>query len=452
MVNQISGFAKSRKIARHVSCFLVPTLAIFTFSHGWCATPAVSEKVEQKKIALKVNPSLRAKPPASQTTSKTKSVVISKKTVTRTPTPLKNKSATPAKKKTEPDLRISPSKPVLIPTPISKHPECLPATPASWDFDLPTDNHMLFSKVSSKIFFQPTTSERVISAMFGCVRNPSSSGIFTRFHEGVDIRPIAKDEHGEPLDDVYSAGDGKVVYVCRHEKNSNYGKYIVVEHQLHGPAFYTLYAHLASVENFDMGEMVEKGQKLGVLGRTSNEYEIEHDHAHLHFEVDMMANHRYDDYGARRGTGYPNHGLFNGSNLIGIDPVRFFQYLQTHPDASITDFIKRESIAFKILVPVRANMSWIQRYPTTLVPTKTKSPQAYEISMTYYGLPVKIEPQSKDALSSANLKSLSNGMYPVVYANTKDLRANPACKLVEDRGSKWGLTEKGYGWVRQLLY
>jgi peptidoglycan LD-endopeptidase LytH len=289
--------------------------------------------------------------------------------------------------------------------------------------------------------------------MFGCVRNPGNSGIFTRFHEGVDIRALQHDEDGEPADHVYSAGAGRVVYLCPDPDHSNYGKHIILEHTLFKVPFYTLYAHLSKIEKgLDVGDEIPRGHRLGVVGRTSNHFEIEQDYAHLHFEVDLLVNDRYVEYSRKKGDGTPNHGLYNGANLIGIDPVRFFQFLQVNPDLGISDFVSREPIAFRVMVPAKEKISWLERYPSTAKKPLASSHEAYEISMTYYGLPVRIEPRRLSEISESAQDALSEGLYPVTYANNHDLTTHSACRLLRQNGKYWELSGKGVEWIQQLAY
>jgi peptidoglycan LD-endopeptidase LytH len=392
---------------------------------------------------------------ASSTNTLSEATIPSKAKKTTTP----KSKASASKKNSKPVPRSSsasnPSKRVLLPSvDQAERPLVLVATPASPLMDLPTDNELLFSKTHSKNFFQPTFSGRTLSAMFGCVRSLNSNGKFTRFHEGVDIRPLEYKGNGEPSDLVHSVGEGVIAYVCPDSDDSNYGKYIVIEHNFFGCPFFSLYAHLSSInDDIEPGVKVEKGQKIGILGRTSNEFHIHQDFAHLHFEVNLMVNDRYVEWSNAVGDGTPKHGKFNGANLIGIDPVRFYQFLQINPDAGLSDFISRERVAFRVVVPFKKNFSWIQHYPFSLTKSVSDATTALEISMTYYGLPIRIEPKEKGELDARLIKALSLGIYPLTYANAVDLRANESCLNQLSRKDKyWGLNSKGKAWLDQLLY
>jgi len=371
----------------------------------------------------------------------------------------KRSTKTLSQSASHPPFRVNPPRPTLPaqPVPVENGDESessvLRADPAFSELDLPTDNQMIFSKTNPNAFFQPTFSGRMVSGMFGCVRNPGKRGLFTRFHEGVDIRPVARDKDGEPQDDVRAAGEGTVVYVCRQAGSSNYGKYVVIEHRLLGPPFYTLYAHMASVEEeIETGAVVKRGQKVGVLGRTSNEFDIDADHAHLHFEVNLMVNRHYLEWSRKKGDGAPRHGLYNGANLLGLDPVRFFQFLQINSDLGVGDFVRRERVAFRVLTPLAKDFSWIEQYSFALSGPITETTRALEISMTYYGLPVRVVPQSREEIAPARWKALANGIYPLTFADTRELTSHACCALVISRGKYWRLGPKGYDWLRQLLF
>jgi peptidoglycan LD-endopeptidase LytH len=332
----------------------------------------------------------------------------------------------------------------------------LAATPAFVDMDLPTDNQMIFSKNGSDAFFQPTFSGRVVSAMFGCVRNLRSDGKGTRFHEGVDIRPQERKVNGEPVDEVKAAGAGQVAMICSNAGDSNYGKYLVLRHEVLEAPIYTLYAHLATVaDDLKVDGAVERGQNLGVLGRTSNEFHIHTDRAHLHFEVNLMVNERYVQWCMKTSGSAPNHGLYNGTNLIGLDPVRFFQYLQSTPNPKLGNYILREKIAFRAVVPYKRDVSWLRMYPFALMKDKSGGGgewHAYEISMNYYGLPILFERKTREQLSANVQKALAKGIYPMTYANAIELRSNPCPGLLINRGKLWGLGPKGHQWLRHIMY
>ena len=88
------------------------------------------------------------------------------------------------------------------------------------DLVLPTDNDALFSGGSAAFYqfierdFKGVRSTPWEGGQYGFVRDPTDTAggvVYTRFHEGIDIRPLHRDAHGEPLDEVRAIADGKVV-------------------------------------------------------------------------------------------------------------------------------------------------------------------------------------------------------------------------------------------------
>lgn len=109
----------------------------------------------------------------------------------------------------------------------------------------------------------------------GTLRRPVAGGSITsgfgwrwgRLHKGVDIA----DSIGTP---IMAADSGKVIYAGY--STSGYGKYIIVNHN---NGMKTLYAH-NSVLKVEVGDVVEKGQTIALMGNTGNSTG-----PHLHFEV-----------------------------------------------------------------------------------------------------------------------------------------------------------------------
>ncbi|MEC7357840.1 MAG: M23 family metallopeptidase, partial [Verrucomicrobiota bacterium] len=119
---------------------------------------------------------------------------------------------------------------------------------------LATPNKAIFGPDISQFYmytnrsFEGQPSKPWQGGKYGYVRNPkrTASGIiYSKFHEGVDIRPIERNSRGVPLDKVCSIASGKVIHASRSAGASNYGRYVVIEHDWGYGKFYSLYAHLA---------------------------------------------------------------------------------------------------------------------------------------------------------------------------------------------------------------
>ena len=107
----------------------------------------------------------------------------------------------------------------------------------------PTPNPAFAEGKAISAFLQSTGSGEPESGGFGCVRSAGS-----QFHEGIDLKPVRRDGRGEPADEVYAAMDGVVRHINNRVGESSYGRYLVLEHPDAAPAVYTLYAHLARID------------------------------------------------------------------------------------------------------------------------------------------------------------------------------------------------------------
>ena len=192
------------------------------------------------------------------------------------------------------------------------------------EFSWPTPNRAWEQGKGIEAWAQPTVSGDPESGLFGCVRTNG-----TQFHEGSTssaVRP--RRARGEPTDKITAAMDGIVRYVNTKPGESNYGRYIVLEHPGLTPAVYTLYAHLARIEpGIGAGTPVTRGQVIGTDGaQRGNTATSPKDRAHMHFEIGLMATTNFAAWYATKKFGSANeHGLYNGMNLMGIDPQDFLR-------------------------------------------------------------------------------------------------------------------------------
>ena len=185
-------------------------------------------------------------------------------------------------------------------------------------FQLPTANHALFEKNGEEKFFVGTVGKPWMSGTFGCVRSDG-----WQMHEGLDIRCLQRDKHGEPTDPVLATADGDVVYFNQKPSLSNYGRYLILRHSIEGLEIYSLYAHLTGIRpGLKVGQPVKAGETIATMGRSTNTREgISKDRAHVHFELNLFYNERFEVWYKKT---FPNqrndHGIWNGQNLVGLDP------------------------------------------------------------------------------------------------------------------------------------
>lgn len=264
------------------------------------------------------------------------------------------------------------------------------------DLILPTGNTAIYEGNDS-IFYQRTASGRAEpwnGGRFGFVRNPRGTRegtIYTRYHEGIDIRPLYRDASGQPLDSVVAVSDGRVVHVSNRSGGSNYGKYIVVEHIWGGSPYYSLYAHLGEIW-VDSGAEICQGALLGRLGYTGAG--INRSRAHLHFEIALMLNENFQGWFESFFNRESNHhGCFNGWNLIGVDVARLYLALRDDPELTMQEFLADEEPYYDVAIPLNEQPGFLRRYPWMQAHQAGGAAGcSWRIAFTRYGLPLRVEP------------------------------------------------------------
>jgi murein DD-endopeptidase MepM/ murein hydrolase activator NlpD len=311
---------------------------------------------------------------------------------------------------------------------------------------LPTANGALFEPGAEERFFVGTEGKTWTTGTFGCVR---SGG--WQFHEGLDIRCLQRDKHGEPTDPIMAAADGTVAYINTRPFLSNYGDYIVLRHQIDDLEVYSLYAHLSAIQpGLKTGAPVKAGDPIGTMGRTSDTRQrISKDRAHVHFELDLLLNDRFAAWQKRNEPGEPNdHGEWNGHNLVGFDP-RAVLLGQQEPKAhfNLAAFLRSQPELCRVFVRA-ATFPYLRRYPALV----TRNPRAekegvigYELVLTFDGLPVQLIPRAASEIKA-------NARLQLLSVNEAEQKRNPACRLVRQRNGHWELTQGGQQRIDLLLY
>ncbi len=294
------------------------------------------------------------------------------------------------------------------------------------DFSWPTPNKAWEQGKDYEAWVQPTVSGEPESGLFGCVR---SGG--TQFHEGLDIRATAHDRRGEPTDPITAAMDGVVRYVNTSPGNSNYGRYIVLEHPDLTPAVYTLYAHLAKVEpGLRPGLVVKHGQVIGLMGRSEGSAAIPKERAHMHFEIGLVMTHDFASWYATKKFGSANeHGLYNGMNLMGFDPNDFLREFRRHRVDNFQEYLDKLRSVVRVRVATSRTPDFITRYPSLLrKPLPLGLVAGWEVECNATGLPFAWTP-----LTAAELAGQREGTARIVSADAALLRAT-RCKSLAKAG------------------
>jgi hypothetical protein len=278
---------------------------------------------------------------------------------------------------------------------------------------------------------------------YGFVRNPAETSagiIYTRLHEGIDIKPLQRDASGEPLDPVRAIAPGVVVHASSVAGYSNYGRYVVVEHRFDGCKYYSLYGHLSSIA-VRTGQRVEQREQLGVMGHTGEG--LNQARAHVHLELNLMLSRQFEAWHAASFKDDPNHhGLYNGLNLVGLDIARLYLALQKQPALTIPEFLAQEETVYRVLVPPSRNFDLAKFYPWMVRDKGDGEPASWEISFNRAGVPLKIQPNAKAVLEPELSYLKPSGVDGGVLTMDR----------IAGRGANAHLTEKGKQFMRLLSW
>ncbi len=317
------------------------------------------------------------------------------------------------------------------------------------DLVLPTDNDALFSGDGPAFYqhiernFKGVKSTPWEGGQYGFVRDPTETAggiVYTRFHEGIDIRPLHRDEHGEPLDEVHAIADGKVVHTNPVPGYSNYGKYIVIEHRWGGSSYYSLYGHLSSIA-VQPGDTVKRGQHIAVMGYTGTG--LNRERAHLHLELNLMFSHQFEAWYNTFFRNDPNHnGIYNGMNLAGLDIARLYLALRKNPSLTIPQFLSREEIFYKIALPKSRHFELPKLYPWMLATGGRSAKSSWEVSFAQSGVPLRIESTDK-SVTQPELSYVKKSSVNYSYL-TRD--------IVSGHAANAGLTDYGRQLMRLLIW
>ena len=314
---------------------------------------------------------------------------------------------------------------------------------------LPTNNEALFRGGGPQFYqyvervYKGVKSTPWEGGQYGFVRDPLETPaglIYTRFHEGMDIRPLERDARGEPLDQVRAIADGKVVHTNLVPAYSNYGKYIVIEHAWEGSNYYSLYGHLSSIAVKPEQE-VREGDLIAVMGYTGSG--LNRPRAHLHLELNLLLSHQFEAWHAAFIKNDPNHnGIYNGINLTGIDIGRLYFALRRNPSLTIPAFLRSEEPFFKVTVPRTPHFELVRNYPWILQGTTGVKTASWLVSFTRSGLPLKVQP-SDEQVEQPKLS----------YVKTSDVDYRYLTRgVLEGEAGRARFTESGQHLMRLLTF
>ena len=327
-------------------------------------------------------------------------------------------------------------------------PSLTPAPDCTVHLLLPTENRKLLAG-DLDAFYQETSMHRSYGGHYGFVRSTESGehpSLYDLFHEGVDIRPVKRDAKGEPLDVVSAALEGEVVYANDLPAKSNYGRYIMIRHDLPEGAVYSTYGHLARLYT-EAGRRVKAGEKIGLMGWTGNVGCRER--AHLHFEFGFRTLPDYGDWFSRLGKSLgepgPNlHGEYNGLNFIGVDPAPILCAEAAGKAVTQRQIFQSLRPVMRVRVPAGPDFFYWQKCRPWMVEggVQQSLPASWDIECDHVGIPLKFVP-SKERVSNPVL---------LWFDNSLSAQDSVTRGLVEKRPTGRQLSRHGLKWFSQLTY
>lgn len=94
---------------------------------------------------------------------------------------------------------------------------------------------------------------------------------------------------------ILAALEGKIHSFQFNDNLGDYGPTIILEHEIDGHKFYTLYGHLSleSLQKLSKGQIIKKGEQIATLGNAS----VNGDYSpHLHFQIIKDIQNKEGDY------------------------------------------------------------------------------------------------------------------------------------------------------------
>ena len=148
------------------------------------------------------------------------------------------------------------------------------------------------------------------------------------WHPALDSRNNWDDDEyinweGRP---IYATEGGVVIKVGK----ADWGKYVMVEHNIDGQNFYSIYAHLSSAI-VEEGTLVDNNTQIGEMGGTLDGGG--HTDPHLHFEVRKSANVDLAKDNPFRGkVWWPKSKIELAKNFVDLGATNFAGYDNKYDD------------------------------------------------------------------------------------------------------------------------
>ena len=183
-----------------------------------------------------------------------------------------------------------------------------------------------------------------------------------------------------------------------------------------------------------VGKRVAAGERLGQMGRSAP-YSIGKAQAHLHFEIGLRLGDHFDKWYKTKKYKEKNFfGNFNGINLVGFDPLAFFQAAK---DGKINNgfagYINDMPTAFVVRVYTKDTPDFVKIYPA--LTDRSGEKVGWDIHFVWYGMPKKFE-RIKDPRPGAK-----EGEVELIKYNPDELQRKCRRMVVFDKKGDPKMTE-----------
>jgi hypothetical protein len=160
------------------------------------------------------------------------------------------------------------------------------------------------------------------------------------------------------------------------------------------------------------------------------------DRAHLHFEIGLVVTQGFQAwYDGRRFGSRNEHGIWNGQNLMGVNPIAFYDDWRAGRMTTAQDFFGRMETAVRVRIATYRTPDFVTRYPSLLTKPMPFGPVAgWEIRFNWTGLPFAWTP-----LTGGEVIGLPATQPQIIEVNAALVRRERSRSVAVERGGTWAI-------------
>ena len=169
------------------------------------------------------------------------------------------------------------------------------------------------------------------------------------------------------------------------------------------------------------------------MGNSAGGYEIPESRAHLHFEIGVQLSDNFQSWYKAQSFETKNwHKNWNGMNLLGVDPLDFYQSILKNQSVDFKSYIKSLPKVLSVQVRSHTMPFFIQNNPSFLeAKGLSKSEIAgWEITFSRYGIPIRWKALAESELNLENGTDIELTRYNPDY----DFGVEPALFVKNNSG------------------